>query len=321
MSNKKYDRETVEKVKEFLKVYLVEKGVKFNGNYFKCFQHDDTHASAMIMKDGKRYKCFGCNYLGDIFDAFTYFEGESRFNVVLEKLINKYLINADVIVIDSNKNKQKKYSVGKRGKFEDEYVYTDEIGREVYKIQRYANIDKNGKEIINKKGKKDKYFIAYKKVSGKWIKGIGDTPRYIYNLKKVKKAIERNEIILFVEGEKSCKILEELGFCTTTTPFGANGLNQENIERYKKQIEGASLVLLADNDQNGYEYMKKIEKAFMDVVKSIKVVNLVEDMHNLPDSGDVEEWLYMGGSKEKLLKLILDSKNIKDTHEYLDSIA
>jgi len=240
-----------------------------------------------------------------------YIEKENFRNAFI-KLKDKYLFNntnkfnnSDKVVI-ANKNSY----FNQRSKFEDEYIYVDEKGTEVYKIQRYVKLDKFGKEIINNKGKKEKYFIAYKKTPSGWVKGLENTPRYLYNLEKVRKAIEKNELILFVEGEKSCKILERLGFCSTTTPFGVNGINEKNIEIYKNQIEGANIVLIPDNDRVGYEYMEKIAEAFLGVVKSMKVVKLADDVKNLPVSGDIEDWLALGGSKDKLIELISKAKDI-----------
>lgn len=310
MTYKKYDREEIERVKEFLKNYLVEKGVQFNGNYFKCFCHDDDHPSAMILNNGKRYKCFKCQAFGDIFDAYVFFEGKTRFEIILEKLINKYLGN-DCLAKDK-KVKQVEQQNYKRGKFEAEYIYKDEMGREIFKIQRYNYVDENGKAIINKKGKKDKYFIAYKKQGDKWIKGIDNTPRYIYNFDKVKKAIKEGKTVLFVEGEKSCDILEKWGFYATTTPFGANGVDDKLLKVYKKQIEGANIVLIPDNDQKGYEFMFMLEREFKDVVKSIKIIKLADYITNFPVSGDIEEWINLGGTKDRLLELINSSDIEKD---------
>ena len=41
----------------------------------KCPFHDDKHASAAINYDDNRFKCFGCEVAGDVYDLIIYKEG------------------------------------------------------------------------------------------------------------------------------------------------------------------------------------------------------------------------------------------------------
>ena len=38
-------------------------------NIYCCFAHDDRNPSAGITKDGLKFKCFACGFIGDIFDV------------------------------------------------------------------------------------------------------------------------------------------------------------------------------------------------------------------------------------------------------------
>lgn len=41
----------------------------------KCPFHEDSHASAAVNYDKNRFKCFGCQVSGDIYDLIMYKEG------------------------------------------------------------------------------------------------------------------------------------------------------------------------------------------------------------------------------------------------------
>ncbi len=83
------------------------------------------------------------------------------------------------------------------------YIYTDEKGNPLYR------------QIRIQKGK-EKSFYGEKFENGKWIKGLKDVKRVLYNLPSIIKAVEKAQKIYFVEGEKDVETLKEKGLVATT---------------------------------------------------------------------------------------------------------
>lgn len=83
------------------------------------------------------------------------------------------------------------------------YTYTDENGSPLYRQTRIQN----GKE---------KSFFGEKFENGKWIRGLKDTRRVLYNLPSVIQGIRSAKKIYFVEGEKDVETLKEKGLVATT---------------------------------------------------------------------------------------------------------
>lgn len=84
-----------------------------------------------------------------------------------------------------------------------DYIYTDKDGNSLYK---QVKIQKEG----------GKSFYSYKYQEGKWIKGIKDVERVLYNLPAVISAVEKAQKIYWVEGEKDVETLKEKGLVATT---------------------------------------------------------------------------------------------------------
>ncbi|WP_322019997.1 DNA primase family protein [Clostridium butyricum] len=276
--------------------YLISQGINITGRHFNCFNHKDVNASAGLTNDGQGFRCFKCNITGDIFKAYSILENKridgKYFFDAIKELADRFNISYEV---EENIN----YLMVK----DDEYVYKDDNENDLYKVVRYYRKDKNGSIKIKNNGKKDKFFISYSKEFNNWNKGLNCSKRYIYNLKAVTNAIENNETIYFTEGEKCADILtKKLGLTGTTIAFGSNSWKTPYKEKYIEQLQESNLVLLPDNDLNGYSLSDQMANDLKDKVKSLKIIKLNEDIE-IPEKGDIEEWLEMGGTKEKLLQL------------------
>lgn len=287
-------KEVANEVKGYLKDYLKLQNVEIKGRHFKCFAHYDKNASAGFTDDGRGFKCFTCETKGDIFTAYRILEGKridgKDFYYALKELADLFHVPYEIEA--THKVVQEK-----------EYVYTDGNNKEVYKVVKYHKEDENGDIIFKSNGKKEKVFSAYSKIDGIWERGMKGNKRYLYNLTNVADAISKGEYVYFAEGEKCADILKnEFGLTATTNPFGSKSWCDPYISNYKEQLKNAKLVLIADNDETGYKLMERIAKDLKDTAKSIKVVRLAEDMA-IPNGGDIEEWIELGGNKERLLKL------------------
>lgn len=127
----------------------------------------------------------------------------------------------------------------------------------------------------------------------------------IYNLPKVIKAINSGETVFLVEGEKDCESLIKLGLTATCNFDGASKSNQKSKWRksYNKYFNGASIVLIPDNDEPGRAHMNNIAENLNGITKSIKIINL----YGVPEKGDISDWLEIY-TKQELQELILNTK-------------
>jgi hypothetical protein len=138
-----------------------------------------------------------------------------------------------------------------RPKSQKDYFYPDRDGNNLVKILR---IDRGN-------GKKD--FPQSHWDGGKWGNGNPDEVKKlipIYRYAEVRKAIERNELIFWVEGESTADLLWELGIAATTTIGGSGGYG--TYGDYLEDLKGARLVLAPDRDKNGIKYIANIERDF-----------------------------------------------------------
>src|SRR5262245_2491618 len=89
-------------------------------------------------------------------------------------------------------------------------------------------------------------------------------------------------------------LVAALGLIATTNPGGAKQFQPELAQWFK----GKQLVyILEDNDDAGREHTRKIIAALADIVPNIAVVAFPE----LPEKGDVSDWLALGGNKKLLI--------------------
>jgi hypothetical protein len=96
------------------------------------------------------------------------------------------------------------------------------------------------------------------------------------------------------EGEKDTNNVAALGLVATTNPGGAK-VFQPKLAQWFKGKELA--YVLEDNDEAGRLHTRKIQAALHGIVAELVVISFPE----LPDKGDVSDWLEAGGNKKLLL--------------------
>jgi hypothetical protein len=126
-----------------------------------------------------------------------------------------------------------------------------------------------------------------------WIWKLGNVNPILYRLPEL---IKGSDPVFIPEGEKHVDALREIGFTATCNPFGAGKWKDE----YNEFLKDRDLIILCDNDQPGLEHGSKIASSNYKTAKSIKVPILP----NLPDKGDVLDYLKDGGTKESLLEIV-----------------
>ena len=170
----------------------------------------------------------------------------------------------------------KKANSGQNARIIASYDYRDEQGQLLFQVQR----------------RMDKAFIC-RQPDGKsgWLYKLGNARRVLYRLPELLAAGTAATVFL-CEGEKDVDRLCELGLVATTNPHGAGKWRDE----YNAFFEGREVVILPDNDDAGREHAKTVATALDGIAASVRVVELP----NLPDKGDVSDWLDAGGDAEQL---------------------
>ena len=85
-----------------------------------------------------------------------------------------------------------------------------------------------------------------------------------------------------------------MGLTATTNPLGAGKWS----DIYNPGFAGRDVVILPDNDEPGRKHSSEVSQSLFKTAKSIKILNLPD----LPEKGDVSDWLIAEGKKEENLK-------------------
>lgn len=173
-----------------------------------------------------------------------------------------------------------------------EYVYRAEDGSPLFRVVRSDFSDGREKKVWQER---------YDSSSGEFVAATGGMKgvrRVLYRLPEVRATMERGAIVYVTEGEKAADALREaFGVCTTTASGGAGKwLHKDAVPPYAESLRGAKVVLLPDADEPGEAHMRTAAEALYGVAGAVKIVRCP----NLPDKGDIVEWLEGGGSIEEL---------------------
>jgi DNA polymerase-1 len=129
---------------------------------------------------------------------------------------------------------------------------------------------------------------------GGWIWSLAEVPRLLYRLPELF-AADVNTPVFIPEGEKDVDNLRAAGLIATTNPMGAGKWRCE----FNEALRGRQVVILPDNDTPGREHAQQVAQHLHGVAASVKVLALP----NLPDGGDVSDWLAASNSTADLKRL------------------
>jgi hypothetical protein len=101
--------------------------------------------------------------------------------------------------------------------------------------------------------------------------------------------------VIVAEGEKDVDNLMNIGVVATCNSGGAG----KWTTAHAKYLRGRHVIILPDNDEAGRKHAQQVAQTLYGLAKSVRVVALP----NLPEKGDVSDWLIAGGTKEELLRL------------------
>ncbi len=170
-------------------------------------------------------------------------------------------------------------------------------------IRTYDYRDENGEALFQTVRFEPKEF-RQRRPNGKggWIWNLKGVQPVLYRLPELMKG---SDPVVIVEGEKDVERLMELGSTATTNPLGAGKWRRY----YNKWLDGRDVVVIPDNDDPGRDHARTAAKSLQGVAKTVKVLELP----NLPEKGDVSDFLDMGGTAEELKRLIEEAPLYPDS--------
>ena len=127
---------------------------------------------------------------------------------------------------------------------------------------------------------------------------------YIWNLDGVRRVLYRllqiieagsESFIFIVEGEKDADRLVSVGLVATTCPMGAGkwALVDDTV------LHRRHVVIIPDHDEAGRKHAQQVANSLHGKAATVRVLQLPD----LPEKGDVSDWLDAGGDPEDLVRL------------------
>jgi hypothetical protein len=163
------------------------------------------------------------------------------------------------------------------------------------------------RKVRNPPGSAQKCHWEHLNGSGEWKDTAGGAKiPLLYRFDEAREAIAAGETIAIVEGEKDADSLWRIGIAATCNSHGASepGTRPKWTSAHSKQLAGANIVILNDNDATGYAHADAIVKCSTGVAKQVRRLDLKDEWPDIGQGNDVSDWLANGGTPNHLLELI-----------------
>lgn len=176
-----------------------------------------------------------------------------------------------------------------------QWIYRSRDNKPLVKVVR-NNYSDGKKRILQQSWTNKGWVNGYKSIKCENIP--------IYNYRTVQEAINVSKPIFYVEGEKCCEALANLGLTATTNIGGSNGWHDGLVG----DLLGANLILCPDRDSPGLKLMSKIYKHFPDAhwLYAEPSSNWWQPDKIAPSDGyDVADWIAAYGvNKNDILRAV-----------------
>lgn len=158
------------------------------------------------------------------------------------------------------------------------YSYTDKESNLLFQVCRFDSPKKQ--------------FLQRRPNGSGWVWNLDGITTVPYNLPKV----ISSQKVFIVEGEKDADRLSELGITATCNPMGAGKWKDD----YNHYFNDKEVIIIPDNDIPGRYHAHKVAKSLKSESSSVKVLTLPD----LPEKGDISDWLDQGNDYDDLCKQI-----------------
>jgi hypothetical protein len=169
------------------------------------------------------------------------------------------------------------------------------------------------RKVRNRPGKEPRFWLERPDGKGGWINGAskesGVDTSILYRADGVDKAIRANRTIGVVEGEKDANNLWRLDMAATCNAHGASevGKKPKWTKEHSEQLRGADIVVFNDNDGAGYAHADAVCRSLLDVAKRVRRLDLKNDWPEIPEGGDVSDWLAVAEHTSERLKALIEA--------------
>jgi hypothetical protein len=236
-----------------------------------CPFHNDTRASLSLNLKTGLWNCKACSAKGDVFTFI-----KKKYGTDFKGALSILAQEAGIEIGRGNGRRRGKKADKAPAQIIKTYDYYDAEGVLVFQVCR-----------THPKG----FFQRRPDGKGGWVNNLDGVVLVPYRLPEVLKA----EMVLIPEGEKDCDTLAELGLTCTCNPQGAGKWRAE----YNEHFADKQVIIIPDNDDPGRKHAQGEARHLHGIAASVKVVELPD----LPEKGDVSDWLKRGGTKAELLAL------------------
>ena len=168
---------------------------------------------------------------------------------------------------------------GLAGSFNAAYVYTDELGNNLFRKVKYVTRDPDQPKFFYFERWENDHWRCKKTSDEKILEGVRIVP---YRLAKF---FGKSTVIL-CEGEKDAETVAALGFMTTSSPFGHNNWPLEITPCFKDM----TVYILYDVDQTDGKCPEKAAAALWGTAREIRICRFPNEK-SLPHEYDISDYL------------------------------
>ena len=288
----------LQEIKDLVSISAVADYLGLVEEYGKRKFPGERTASIQLYKDN-RFHDFGRNVDGDIFDLMIHVRGYTLKEAIAEF---KSAFNIKDSPIGENTVKEAWIAYLERkfnAKYIEHYDYflTDQSGKAVYAYTKVRLQDKAGKkQLIYGRFNGDRFILGLQGKKAKDILAI-----YGSSVFAIQKAIDHQETIFYVEGEKDVNTLMKRGYTVFTC--GGSGDWKKGVSEIVRQ---ANVIILADNDKPGEQLAYQVMQDLQLIANN---VSIIKPMPEVPKA-DITDYFEEGHTVEEFENLI---RNVDDT--------
>lgn len=288
----------LQEIKDLVSISAVADYLGLVEEYGKRKFPGERTASIQLYKDN-RFHDFGRNVDGDIFDLMIHARGYTLKEAIAEL---KSAFNIKDSPIGKNTVKEAWIAYLERkfnAKYIEHYDYflTDQSGKAVYAYTKVRLQDKAGKKkLIYGRFNGDRFILGLQGKKAKDILAI-----YGSSVFAIQKAIDHQETIFYVEGEKDVNTLMKRGYTVFTC--GGSGDWKKGVSEIVRQ---ANVIILADNDKPGEQLAYQVMQDLQLIANN---VSIIKPMPEVPKA-DITDYFEEGHTVEEFENLI---RNVDDT--------
>lgn len=174
----------------------------------------------------------------------------------------------------------------------DQFVYEDETGTALYRVNRYEPKRFTQERCVMEGGKRT------------WQRGTEGVRKVLWQLPRLLK--RTHEAVLVLEGERKVRLALQMGLLATCCAGGSNSWE----DSFSKTLSGRHVIVVPDNDEPG---MRMAYHVMGSCIRFHAASIRLAVLPNLPPKGSLPEWLAARGlhpsadSGLELLKIVNQS--------------